>query len=156
MLELRPELGRLGFTIVAVGFSPPDALADLARHLGWPGASGPDAPDGADAPGGFDVPAGPGGPHGPLAFCSDEARVLYDRLGLGRAGAKRLFTPRTLAVYAAAAKRGVAVQRPVEDARQLGGDALVVDGVARLTFRPASPDDRPSPEELLDGVRSLA
>ena len=134
MLELGPELGRLGFTIVAVGFSPPAALALLARHLGWPG---PDAPD-------------------RLPFCSDEQRVLYDRLGLGRAAVGQVFTPGTRAVYAAAAERGVAVERPVEDLRQLGGDALVVAGVARLTFRPASPDDRPGPDELLAAARSLA
>lgn len=127
VLALRPELEGLGFTAIAVGFSPPEALADLARHLGWT-----------------------------LPFCSDHERVLYGRLGLGRASAGRVFSPRTLALYAAAAKRGVTVERPVEDIRQLGGDALVVDGVARLTFRPASPDDRPAPDELVAAARTLA
>ncbi len=126
MLELRPELDRLGFAVVAVGFSPAPALASLAQHLGWP-----------------------------FPFCSDEERVLYDRLGLGRAASGQVFTPATRAMYVAAAERGVAVERPVEDVRQLGGDALVVAGVARLTFRPASPDDRPSGEALLAGARSL-
>jgi len=116
----------LGFTLVAVGFSPPEALASLARHLGWPGP-----------------------------FCSDEERVLYDRLGLGRAVTSQVFTAGTRAVYAAAAARGDAVERPVEDLRQLGGDALVVDGVARAVFRPASPDDRPSVDELLSAAASL-
>jgi len=88
VLALRPELDRLGFTLVAVGFSPPAALASLARHLGWP--------------------CDPAGPAGRLAFCSDEERVLYDRLGLGRASASQVFTPGTRAVYAAAADRGVA------------------------------------------------
>jgi hypothetical protein len=139
VLSLRAELDRLGFTIVAVGFSPPDALAALAAHLGWPCASRSD---------------GPLGPR-PLPFCSDEERVLYDRLRLGRASAGQIFTPGTRALYEAAAERGVAVERPVEDVRQLGGDALAVDGVARLTFRPSSPDDRPTVEELLAGARSL-
>ena len=53
--ERAADLGRLGFALVAVGFSPPAALAALARHVSWPGA-----------------------------FCSDEERVLYQRLGLGR------------------------------------------------------------------------
>jgi len=125
--ERGAELAELGFTLVAVGFSPPEALAALARHLGW---------------------AGP--------FCSDEDRALYDRLGLGRAGVGRVFTSGTRAVYAAARKRGEAMARPVEDVRQLGGDALVVAGVARVTFRPASPDDRPPVDELVDAARSLA
>lgn len=127
MLELGSELGGLGVAVVAVGFSPPAALASLARHLSWP-----------------------------HPFLSDPERLLYHRLGLGRAGAGQVFTPRTRALYADAADRGVVAERPVEDIRQLGGDALVVAGVARLTFRPASPDDRPAPEELLAAARSLA
>lgn len=126
MLGVQPELEGLGIALVAVGFSPPPALASLARHLGW---SRP--------------------------FCSDEDRLLYDRLGLGRAAAGQVFTPATRAFYAAAAARGVTAERPVEDVRQLGGDALVVAGVARLTFRPASPDDRPSVTELLAAARTL-
>jgi len=127
VLELEPQLHLLGFELVAAGFSPPEALASLAAHLGW------------TAP-----------------FCSDEGRQLYHRLGLERATAKQVFTPATKAVYAAAAERGVALERPVEDVRQLGGDALVVAGLACLIFRPASPDDRPSADELLSGARSLA
>jgi hypothetical protein len=126
VLGIAGELEELGFTPVAVGFSPPDALAALARHLGW---------------------AHP--------FCSDEDRLLYDRLGLGRAAAGQVFTPGTRALYAAAAERGVTVDRPVEDIRQLGGDALVVAGTAMITCRPASPDDRPSVDELLAAARSL-
>ena len=124
--QLGPELGELGVAVVAVGFSPPAALAALGRHLSWP-----------------------------FPFLSDEERVLYHRLGLGRAGAGQVFTPETRAVYAAAAERGVVAERPVEDIRQLGGDALVAAGVARLTFRPVSPDDRPSADELLAGARAL-
>lgn len=127
MHERGPDLAALGFSLVAVGFSPPGALAALARHLGW------------TAP-----------------FASDEERLVYHRLGLGRAPAGQVFTPGTRALYAAAAERGVSAERPVEDIRQLGGDALVVDGVAVMTFRPASPDDRPAVEELVSAARSLA
>lgn len=125
--ERAAELEELGFPPVAVGFSPPAALAGLAGHLGWTGP-----------------------------FCSDEDRALYHRLGLGRAPVSRLFTSGTRAVYAAALKRGTPVERPVEDIRQLGGDALVVGGVARVVFRPSSPDDRPEVDELLEACRSLA
>lgn len=126
MLELRPELDSLGFGLIAIGFSPPEALAALADHLAWP-----------------------------LPFLSDEQRILYNRLGLGRAATGQVFTPATRAVYAAAAERGVTAERPVEDIRQLGGDALAVAGEAHLTFRPASPDDRPLPADLLAAAKSL-
>ncbi len=126
MQEQGAELGELGFTLVAVGFSPLDALAALALHLSWTSS-----------------------------FCSDEGRVLYDRLGLGRAGIGKVFNPKTLALYAAAAKRGAKVDRPVEDIRQLGGDSLAIAGVARITFRPASPDDRPAVDDLVAAARSL-
>lgn len=125
VLEIQPQLASLGFELIAIGFSPPEALAALAAHLSWP-----------------------------HPFLSDEVRILYDRLGLGRAASGQVFTPATRAVYAAAAERGVTADRPVEDIRQLGGDALVVAGVAQLTFRPASPDDRPSQGDLLSAARS--
>jgi peroxiredoxin len=124
---LHPQLEELGFSLVAVGFSPPEALAALAAHLAWP-----------------------------FPFCSDGERALYGRLGLGRAGAGQVFTPATRAVYAAAAERGIVAERPVEDIRQLGGDALAVGGTARVVFRPSSPDDRPSADQLLAAARTLA
>jgi len=124
--ERSDELEELGFSVIAVGFSPPEALASLARHLGWTGP-----------------------------FCSDEERALYNRLGLGRAGVGQLFTAGTRSVYAAALKRGAGFERPVEDVRQLGGDALCVAGEARVTFRPSSPDDRPGVEEIIQAARSL-
>jgi hypothetical protein len=117
----------LGFDLVAVGFSPPDALIELARHLGW------------DEP-----------------FCSDEPRQLYDRLDLGRARLTRVFNVGTLASYGSSLRRGDRVTRPVEDIRQLGGDVFVVDGRATLLARPASPDDRPTVDELLAAAEALA
>ena len=50
--------------LLAVGFSPPDALARLADHLAW------------DA-----------------AFLADEQRLLYGRLGLPRARLLRAYSP---------------------------------------------------------------
>lgn len=126
MLGRSDEWAALGVTPVAVGFSPPGALAELADHLGWP-----------------------------FLFCADEDRVLYRRLGLGSAEAKQLFTDGTRAVYAAARDRGEAVARPVEDARQLGGNALVEAGVSAFVFRPASPDDRPSVDDLVRAAAVL-
>ncbi len=105
--------------VVAVGFSPPDALAALADHLGWTGM-----------------------------FLADPERTLYRRLGLGRAPVWRVYSPATLARYALAAARGIRLPRPVEDTRQLGGDALVQDGVVIRRWLPRTPDDRARPSVL--------
>ena len=116
----RDELEGLGAVAVAVGFSPSDALATLADQLEWP-----------------------------WPFLSDTDRVLYGRLGFERAARRAVYNPATLNVYRKAAARGVTVNRPVEDPRQLGGDAIVEEGRAIRVFRPSSPDDRAPVTELL-------
>lgn len=123
----RADLERLGAVAVAVGFSPGSALAALADGLDWP-----------------------------WPFLSDTGRVLYRRLGLERASRKDVFNAGTLRRYRAAAARGAPLRRPVEDVRQLGGDAVVRQGVAVRLFRPASPDDRPAVQSLLDAVAEVA
>jgi hypothetical protein len=112
--------------LAAVGFSPPDALAELAGYLGW------------QAP-----------------FLADEHRAVYDLLELGRAPARRVYSPGTLAVYAKAIARGKRLTRPVEDTRQLGGDGILADGVLVRRWRPASPDDRIDPTTLLTEATEL-
>lgn len=99
--------------LVAVGFSPPDALAPLAGHLDWR-----------------------------HPFLSDEQRTVYRALDLGRAGLGRVYSPRTLATYARARLRGTRLARPVEDTRQLGGDAIIRDGTVVARWRPRTPEDR--------------
>ena len=123
----RGDLERMGAGALAVGFSPADALAALADSLEWP-----------------------------WPFLTDPDRLLYRRLGVERASRRDLFTPGTLRIYREAAARGERVRRPVEDARQLGGDALVMDGRAVRLFRPASPDDRPPVADLLAAVAEVA
>ncbi len=100
--------------LILVGFSPPQRLAALARHLGWPGR-----------------------------VLADQPRALYVRLGVGRAPLWRVYSPATLATYAAAAARGHRLARPAEDTRQLGADAIMADGIIRLLWRPRTPNDRP-------------
>lgn len=106
--------------LVCVGFSPPERLGALARHLGWAGM-----------------------------VVSDEERVLYRTLGLGRAPWWRIYSPRTLLTYARARRAGRPLPRPVEDTRQLGGDAVVVDGVVVRLWRPRTPEDRAKPHVVL-------
>ena len=125
--DQRAKLEGLGAIAVAVGFSPADALKALADQLEWP-----------------------------WPFLSDTDRVLYERLGLERASRRSVYTPRTLGIYRKALSRGVPFKRPVEDARQLGGDAIVKDGRVVRVFRPASPDDRAPVSALLDAVSEAA
>lgn len=106
--------------LVLVGFSPAERLAAIARHLGWEGR-----------------------------VLADPDRVLYRRLGIGRAPLWRVYTPSTVAIYGRAARRGERLRRAEEDTRQLGGDAVLVDGIVTRVWRPASPDDRPAAEEVV-------
>ena len=127
MRDQRHRLDPLGAGVIAVGFSPGPALAELAEYLAWP-----------------------------WPFLSDVDRVLYQRLDLGRARLRDVYTPATLRIYREAARRGEAVHRPVEDARQLGGDAVIRSGVAVRLWRPSSPDDRPPVEAVLAAVAEVA
>lgn len=126
MIERRAELEELGAAAVAVGFSPPGALAALAGQLHWP-----------------------------WPFLSDVERVLYGRLGLPRATLRDVYTPATLRRYAAALARGRVIRRPVEDTRQLGGDAVLEDSVVVRVWRSASPDDRPPAAAVIDVIRGV-
>lgn len=109
-----------GVAAVAVGFSPADRLAAIARHLRWTGL-----------------------------VLSDEGRQLYARLGVGRAPLWRVYSPGTLRTYGRALVHGQRLSRPVEDTRQLGADAIVADGVVTVRWRPRSPDDRPPAEDVI-------
>lgn len=109
--------------LVVVGFSPAPALATLAEHLGLDGP-----------------------------VFSDPGREVYRLMGLRRAPLWRVYSPGTLARYARARLRGVAISRPVEDTRQLGGDALVVGGAIVRRWRPSTPDDRVAPAVLVQAA----
>jgi hypothetical protein len=106
--------------LVLVGFSQPERLAGLARHLGWPGL-----------------------------VLADPSRQLYQALGLGRAPLWRVYSPGTLLTYARALRAGHRFPRSVEDTRQLGGDGVLVDGTVVHLWRPRTPDDRPTAVEVL-------
>jgi hypothetical protein len=110
--------------LVVVGFSPAAALAALAEHLGLTGP-----------------------------VLSDPDRVLYHRLGLRRAPVWQVYSPGTIARYALRKLGGATLRRPVEDTRQMGGDALVVDGRVERLWRPATPDDRAAPRRIADVAR---
>jgi hypothetical protein len=111
--------------LILVGFSPPRPLAAIARHLGWPGL-----------------------------VLADPGRVLYRRLGIGRAPLWRVYSPGTLGTYAAAVARGRRLPRPVEDTRQLGADAIMAHGIVRQLWRPRTPNDRPPASDVIAAARA--
>ncbi|MGH3765340.1 MAG: AhpC/TSA family protein [Pseudonocardiaceae bacterium] len=119
-MQVRDLAADLPIGLIACGFSPPDALAALADHLSWPGP-----------------------------FLADEQRRLYGLLGMRRARLWQVYSPGTLARYALAATHGHPLPRPVEDIRQMGGDALLCDGTVIRRWLPRTPDDRAHPAHLL-------
>jgi hypothetical protein len=123
-VQQQHEDPRIG--LVAVGFSPPGPLAEVAEHLDWRSR-----------------------------FLSDESRVCYEALGLARADLRHVYSPGTVAFYAKAILRGERMPSPVEDTRQLGGDGILRDGVLVRRWRPASPDDRVAPALLLGTAAEL-
>lgn len=119
-----PHDPRIG--LVLIGFSPPERLGALARHLHWPGL-----------------------------VLSDEPRRAYAALGFTRAPLWRVYSPATLRTYGRAARRGQKLPRPVEDTRQMGGDAVMVNGTVCTLWRPRSPDDRPPAATVLINAAEL-
>ena len=65
-----------------------------------------------------------------------------------------MYSPATLATYAAAAARGYRLARPVEDTRQLGADAILADGVVRQLWRPRTPNDRPPAAQVIAAAQT--
>jgi hypothetical protein len=113
--------------LVLVGFSPPERFTALARHLRWPGL-----------------------------VLVDPSQQIYQALGIGRAPLGRVYSPGTLLTYARAAKHGRWPSPPTEDTRQLGGDAVLVDGRVVQLWRPARPTTgRPRAPCLRSGRSAL-
>ncbi|RZT83858.1 hypothetical protein EV383_0677 [Pseudonocardia sediminis] len=120
---MQERLDGTGIGMVTVGFSPPEALAALAGHLGL---------------------------RGPVL--SDEHRDVYRLLGFRRAPILAVYSPGTLLYYARRRLRGHPLPRPVEDTRQMGGDAVTRDATIVRRFAPSSPDDRVTPARLVDAA----
>jgi hypothetical protein len=72
---------------------------------------------------------------------------------MSRAGLWQVYSPGTLARYALAAARGRRLwppqPRPVEDIRQMGGDAILRDGIVVRRWLTRTPSDRVHPARLL-------
>jgi hypothetical protein len=92
----------------------------------------------------------------PFPLLADPDRRAYRQFDLGRGALHRIWNPGTLILYARLLARGRTMRRATQDTRQLGGD-FVIDGEGRLVagFWPASPDDRPPVEALIEVVRAV-
>ena len=92
-----------------------------------------------------------------IPVLADADRALYRLLGATRVPYARVWNPGTLAMYARLLARGRRLQRPRDDTRQLGADALVdAAGRLRRIWLPASPDARPTVAELAAAAKSAA
>ena len=112
--------------VVAVGFDRADLLGGLAERLGWSSA-----------------------------FLADEDRRLYARLGMRRAPRWRVWSPRTLAFYRRAVRGEPVPDDPAPvDVYQMGGDAVVVEGVAVRRWLPRTPVDRVAPAVVVAAARA--
>jgi peroxiredoxin len=89
----------------------------------------------------------------PFTLLADLDRAVYRQFGLGRGALHRVWNPGTLRLYGSLLAKGRRLRRPTHDTRQLGGD-FVIDRHGRLAagFWPASPDDRPSVDDLLTAL----
>lgn len=119
---MRDHINRFGDAAVAVvTFAEAERLAAYQRHLAVP-----------------------------FPLLSDPDRRLYRLLGAGRAPARQVWSWGTMAMYGRLLRRGRRLQRPTEDTRQLGADAVIGrDGRLRYLALPSSPDRRPPIDELV-------
>lgn len=86
----------------------------------------------------------------------DPERHVYRAYGLGRLPWHRVFTLKTLGMYAGFLLRGRLPQRPGQDPMQQGGDFIVDgDGVVRFAYAGRTSDDRPPVEDLIACLRSF-
>jgi peroxiredoxin len=89
----------------------------------------------------------------PFPMLADPDRETYRQFDLGRGALRDIWSLGTMKMYARLLRQGRKLRRPTQDTRQLGGD-FVIDARGRLAtgFWPASPDDRPSVDSLIEAV----
>jgi peroxiredoxin len=81
---------------------------------------------------------------------TDIDRDLYRALGIERGTRRQVWSLGTLREYWRLLRSGRRLQRSHEDIRQLGADVIVAaDGTITKVFAPATPDARPTVDELL-------
>ena len=125
MIAVRDHLDRFGDARIAVvTFASVDRLAAYRDHLRVP----------------FDVVA-------------DPDRTLYALLGAVRGTSRQVWSAGTLRIYVRLIRSGRRLQRPTEDLRQLGADAVIDrNGIMRYLSLPVTPDARPPVSTLINAL----
>ena len=67
---------------------------------------------------------------------------------------RRAHSPGPLPPSPASVALGRRLPRPVEDPRQLGADAIMIDGMVRQLWRPRTPNDRPPASDVIAAARA--
>lgn len=113
--------------IAVVTFTAPDRLASYVAHLGVT-----------------------------FPVVTDLDRELYRALGVERGTRRQVWSLGTLKMYWHLVRSGRKLRRSSEDIQQLGADVVVTpDGDISTLFRPATPDARPSVDDLLTALRRV-
>jgi peroxiredoxin len=87
---------------------------------------------------------------------TDVDRELYRAFGIERGTHRQVWSLGTLRKYWQLLRSGERLQRSHEDIRQLGADVIVApDGTIAKIFKPATPDARPTVNELLAALAKI-
>jgi peroxiredoxin len=125
---LKIEFDRRGIAIIVISFARPERLLRYQSHHRWP-----------------------------FTILADPDRIGYHAFNLRRLSWWRVFSPRTLALYAKLIREGNRRRDyGKEDLQQAGGDFLI-DRAGNILFahRSRDPSDRPTPEKLLEEVKKV-
>ena len=88
---------------------------------------------------------------------TDVDRELYVALGIERGTRRQVWSLGTLRKYWQLLRSGRRLQRSHEDIRQLGADVIVAaDGTITKVFAPATPDARPTVDDLLAALANTS
>jgi len=122
------EIGDANAVLAVVSAEPAVQIAPVARKEGWTDP-----------------------------VLGDPDRTAYRAYSLGRLPWHRVFTLRTIIMYAGFFLRGRLPQRAGRDVLQQGGDFIVDgEGIVRLAYAGRSSDDRPPVDDLIHCLRSIA
>lgn len=128
MQALKTQFERYGVKVVVISFAKPDGLFRYQNDHHWP-----------------------------FTVLADPDRIVYKAFDLPRLSWWRVFSPRTLALYARLMREGKRRQDyGREDIQQAGGDFLVDrQGHILYAHRSRDPADRPEAEKLLEEVKKV-
>lgn len=126
MLAHKAEFDRGGVAVIVISFAQPEQILRYQNDHQWP-----------------------------FAILADPGRIAYKAFNLPCLSWWRVFSLRTLALYARLIREGKRRRDyGKEDIQQAGGDFLVDrEGNILFAHRSRDPADRPQPEKLLEEIK---